>query len=574
MEYNRPASRLVLIAAAFPFLLSAFFQFAAPRPLFISVADVEHDYVYHARLLRAGLPLWSADHPGTPVYFLGAALMALSGTDLLPDTDRFLLLARLTAALLTTLALALALWWIRPAASTEAALLFAALALAWPSHLTYLDHFGPDAFALAGSVLIAAALWRYLHTPTRAWRLGLAVLCGFMLAVKLSFVPLVGAAGLAVGVETWSEGRNRWRRLAAFVGAAAGTFALATAPQLPRMIHSFFRALRREVFGGEPRVLSTALEAWWSISAPAVVVSGVVLTAAVWILWRRPETLSGVRRRGAAVFLLAGAGALVFLLVRARYHMADPGVGLRNLGPIAVVGSFAALVADAGFPRSRSVRLRTGIVVLAVVCAGYAAVRYVEHRARFVRAEAARAAELGRALERHRPPGVRLAVWDGSPGAALGPASFHLWGNYRYGREQFDAAVSAAFPDYTWLRFRELRRRLDAERGIDRQAEALARLGPLAGVAAWMLSSPGPSPSRRLRPLFTDALPDERPIYLAAPTEEWTRELLPYTLDDALPLIRERLGAVEVRPVDIAGEPWTFILPAAGPNSTGTAGER
>jgi len=77
----RPSIQAWLIVVAALGLMVVFMTFVQGREYFLGLTDGEHDYYYNARvILSDGVPP-RALHPGTPIYYLGAVILAIVGED-------------------------------------------------------------------------------------------------------------------------------------------------------------------------------------------------------------------------------------------------------------------------------------------------------------------------------------------------------------------------------------------------------------------------------------------------------------------------------------------------------------
>lgn len=587
---------LVAICLAFPFGVYLAVTQMWPRPYYIFETDLEPDYFYNARLLENGLPLAGIHHPGTPVYLLTRALSAVTAAGA-NHTQSTLNLGYLVTAVAVALGLAVFMWLGR--LRSGAAALAVASVIVWPPFLAYSNYFGADSFCIPIGLVTLSIVWRSLRrsaegaSPVALWMVGGGV--GTCLAIKLTFVPVALAILAAVLCQEWRSrhllrrtgGRFSWRdtpivaaRVAIVPVAALGVFLLWTKPVLNRVpdiwIHLFTR--------GETRTpVSQLLKNIFVVGryfievAPLASVLFLALTGAfLYCFWRSVrapgEESPPVERRHAGaevdpvssgLLLLLMAGGFVYFNAAAAQWIQEemePGILLRNGSYCALAFPFMALyVSESGMFHWIKRGAFWGHVTAAVVVAGASAAYFV-NRTKMIATHEARREELQRSITAGMNAGTRMAFWDGGPGDWMGPASFHLWGNFMYGFDQFDQELLRNHPGLTLLKMSEIQRIVSRSNVIPQTEVADDKTGLRAEMRRLLRRW------RAMRPQY-----GERTAELYAGEKNGGRvaevrfitnnrmQLAPMHPEELPALLQARWGAASRRTERLAGVDWTIL---------------
>ena len=439
-------------------------------------------------------------------------------------------------------------------------------------------------------------------------------MAGLGLAVKMTFLPLVlsllvGTAVLAIGRcgRAWrAGGRARAARAGAALAsgaalpvAAAVSYLLATMPIIGRLPAVWLLTFQREEVRPPAGAFGAALGSGvsdlfrWNpvlvVAASLVVAAGAATGVAVLAraLRRRERGPAGSVTGARDDFDAIAAGAFLFALLLALAYTlassvvvtpgAELGIRLRNTAPSAIVLPFMVLFVDRVRHEASGDRLgRMTTAVLATLgtaCLVVAWTAIARHRQSFVEARQARAREVQARLLAPVQPPRRLAFWTEAADDHFGEASFHFWGNYRYGYDRFDAELLRRYPRVSFLRLRDFAR--IKERSVELPGRAGEGTEPRrtpsrygrAGALLWSLSRWLPrafpktvSPYMMQRTLMTDEQARFRPSIFAF-EESQMRELHGIPLSSYVRTLEERFGPLEVEKTAIAGENW-YVLRA------------
>jgi hypothetical protein len=589
-------------AAAFPLFFVLHSRVVSPRPYFISEIDIEQDYYYNARLLARGLSIGSSHHPGTPVYCFSSYLLRISGVEV-EDTQRFFSVAYWVVAIASA---AVVLYFcltvlrgVRPwAAVTAVTLLFS-----WPPVLSYWTYYGADSWSFGLSLLMVSLFWNDLSS--RGGSKTRAMLCGTVagagLAVKMTFLPLVLSVLLAEVVRMATAMRRtsrdgaggRKRRLreagahsAVLTAALAGTYFAATAPILGRLAGMWYDTFHRPDVkpptGDFAVSLASTVTALWSWN-PALVLSGSFIIVAfvhagislsARSLRRAPEEETPAEDPNGH-FDYAASGVFLSALLLALFYTlassagvtpgAELGIRLRNTAPTALVLPMMILFVErARLESSRSwLRRKTGwsLAMLGAAAFVLAWVAISGHRRTFVATRMARSREVRAQFAPPAEGPQRVAFWTGAADDHFGEVSFHFWGNYRYGHDQFDEELLRRFPGHALLRLRDMARIRDAGLARAPRGRATSRYGKL-GDAAWEIIHWVP-PYRRELALVTGEETRIRPSTLVF-AESQLFELRGVALPAYVEALERRFGPLRLERKVIAGEIWIILEAAPG----------
>jgi hypothetical protein len=185
-----------------------------------------------------------------------------------------------------------------------------------------------------------------------------------------------------------------------------------------------------------------------------------------------------------------------------------------------------------------------GVVTFGMACGGY-----LNHRTELIRYMNNTLTLTEETIKSYAAPETRIAVWDGSPGNLLGEASFHFWGNYAYAREFFDEELLKQYPDYTFLKLREVNRLITHE---PYSASSPGLLG------LWKKQFPSPYYIPHNDELISGESSGAKISVLAFPKQELEAEKVMMT--DLLRLVRERFGDYVVIERGIGNMDWVIIV--------------
>jgi hypothetical protein len=614
---NRAAT---LAVAATLFLLFVYSVFLSPRPYFVTEIDIEQDYYYNARVISDGWTVASSHHPGTPIYYLGALVLRVTGPSL-DHTQRFFHWCYVLVALATAAALIAFRRVAAAGSSIGVAALASALIVVWPPFLTYSNRFGSDSFVVALGLPTLAFFWRALRGSGERHRRDLffsGAGAGACLATKMSFVPVVGALLLASSLHsfrflraarerqeprtpTW---RERWMVLCAFPVGLSVAYLVLTAPILLRLPDVWINTFRRrEAYPPTSEAFAALARSGWLLATCNPAFAAAILgIAAAWIAlllvaraWRRRRPADALDRDAVDSFsghVLVAIMLCAFLYTLAASALVTPaasnpgvwpqgaeaGIRLRNVSPSALVLPFLVLDGERLVQRLRAGRRFRGqalvwIASLSVLAWGF--VSFGQARRAFVKNHLDRIAATREKIVPEDAAHGRTAFWTGASMDYLGDLSFHFWGNYRYARGLFDEELLRRYPRVTFFGgLREMARgRLAPTASPDGPARIQhSRFGPF-GDMIWRWNRAGQIPERKQELFAGETAGGARLSQITIPTAEMDVELGPSSESRLLTVLRERLGDVSVRKEAIAGRDWLFLTPGGErPRTEGTPG--
>jgi hypothetical protein len=484
-----PSTQAWLVVVASLGLMVLFMTFGQSREYYFGLTDGEHDYYYNAKVILAdGVPP-RALHPGTPIYYLGAVILAIVGD----EQERAQVFFN-TAYIVGFLSLAGAMWffvrWVLSDVGFGWSILVLATIAIWPPTGTYLNHFTGDLYILSATVVVLGYFWRFLDgSEINQRQLAVfGVLIGIAMAVKSNFllmaVPIV--ASMAVHFLRISRGEGwlvRLREVATrliLVGAVALlAFVVSVAPALPRL-YSLVKHLKNKATRSDTAAsdlfdqLGSFIETapMYSLGFLAAVIFAVVVSV-MWfksgsswkrVNWTRQE--QELQDPVAIITFLAVGGFLLVFTIVGQLHVSapagstevDPGIRTRDITPIAMFLPLALLGLRelwrvGGYKISRFAP-RPGLVSPVLVTVAALAVMwtftdYARYRSEVFGEMRTELAARNEALEDLSGDG-RLAIWGW--GAGMGVSTFHFWGNYFYAYDRFDSELLVANPDFTFVR--------------------------------------------------------------------------------------------------------------------------
>lgn len=191
---------LVAIALALTvFSVTAAYAFVSPRPYSIQESDGENTYYYGGRLILEGQQP-PAVHPGTPIFFLSAALLKIIGSDV-SRTQTVLNIGYMIIGLVNALALAFFIMRLPKKTPASVALLCGGIIITLPPFLSHLNYFTTDAFLIAATLPPVILLWNAFlgeQPLTKKLLIIAGIMFGFATAIKLTILLTLIAASVAL----------------------------------------------------------------------------------------------------------------------------------------------------------------------------------------------------------------------------------------------------------------------------------------------------------------------------------------------------------------------------------------
>ena len=518
-------------------------SYLSPRPYYVQPhsTDIENDYVYNSKkIIETGTP-YHILHPGTPVQYLGAGIMALVGTDI-ERTQTFLNVGYVVI-LITTIGSFAAFTKIALAKSSfPVALLSLGALMIWPPLLSYMNYWGSEAFLICIGLVATAMVWPSIdqnREPRAKENIILGILVGIGLAVKFTFVPLA----LILVITMTAMGISKRLRINGIVGwkpsvwllfrepiliwaPALIVVVLATSPVILRS-HQLFAAIYR-VRRIDPRLNTedsfTSLMNDLTDPTPLVIsVIGIVLFMIVVGLVIPVLKIGITNKKGAPIaghpnFSRIGVVALVlsFATIGVSYGLGvaapfvtgeniDSGTKLREYSAVAVVVPILVLCAHrVSVPVLRNIwsfQSQSKVIqsVLVMLCVGAILATtwsYAGWRANSVESEMYQTAAFAERLEELAIAGTRIAFGETS---FIGVPGFHLYADSRYTADYFEDQLASDLEHYAFLRPTQLHYHRLAAEGIEPDDPAVIRATGLLGIleskyqnwlAAWPIRKP------------------------------------------------------------------------------------
>ncbi|HEY8258969.1 MAG TPA: hypothetical protein VIG08_15020 [Gemmatimonadales bacterium] len=589
---RRASSAAALAGVAVLLGFVCYTTFVAPRPYYVTDIDSEQDYYYNAQMAANGLPL-SVHHPGTPIHQLGRLILAVVGPGL-EHTQQFVDLAYVVAALASAIAIVTFIRLVMRDEPFGVSMLALACVLAWPTFLTYLNNFGVDSFIVALGLPTLAWFWVSLSQPIERTRRALifsGVGLGVCLAAKMTFVPVVAAVGVTALVRAWirtprDQSPSRRVRatlagIAPLVGSALLSYLVATAPIVGRLFLVWRQTFHRpDAFpqgNGFLRdflkTIGVVVEAnplLVSVAGAVIMLVGVLTLAEI----RRPTPVRGSNQGGPGdEFDFVAGGVLVAVMALGfAYTVAasasivteysEAGIRLRNISPSALFIPFAVAYcarwarAHESAGAARALWVQAGLATIAIAVLTLGITRYLTFRREFIHDRVRRIEVTQSRINRLSDGPRRVAFWTGSDQDFLGPASFHFWGNYRYANNQFDRQLLEHFPNYAFLRLRNIERQ-SRPAGPPPTPSRYGRIGELyRSIMGWLLAD---RPYYRdLGGFFTGEAEGLRVSTIAFPARE-LHELPSLSLIDLGALVASRFGTPRVWAERVGDIDWIFL---------------
>jgi hypothetical protein len=461
----------VLLAALFPLVLAVVFTYVQPRPYPIFDVDQEPGYFFDALCFSRGIvPPISHDHPGIPASLLGAAVIRLGGFGL-ESIQPFLNVMYLLAGVLCAAALAGSQFLIGPRLSAGSKVFLLAMLLGFPPIITYTNYFGCEALIWAVAFTAICLLFRVIVQPDPPGSrelFALGILGGLGMALKFTFILALVPLALIPALRILEPAGRAWLPRAVDVltywSVLGGSFLLLCLPainHIPGVLVSDLllrkdaqvplevlveRTVRLlEVFRLSPMLLFACV---------LVVLSSAFLVA----MTRRPERRLGMAKGPVLVAALVCPALFLYFLLTANPTHPDMGSALRNITPSYVAALLPVMLAlHIAERRCPTMLARTTRFLLPAAAFGLAVVSlvsFVKFRASMIESSRERQARFAALLPILPQP---VLVWESQASFAYGgPASFALWGNYRYGGNHFSEEITRLYPETGLLMVREI----------------------------------------------------------------------------------------------------------------------
>ena len=465
---------LAIGLALIVFSASYSFTFIKPRPYALQETDLENAYLYAGRLIAAGEEEIFMPHPGTPVQYLTALIIRVVGDDIHKTQDVFNA-GYLIAGILNALAIALFILLLPRTVSVAPALLAATAIIIFPPFLFHLNYFGADSFILVPTLPAATLIWSGI-IGYRRLSMSLLIIAGILLglgcAIKLTVAPLTLALALSVLPMLWRDIRDKrapWYAPIVLPCVAVVAFALFTLPSAqyyPQLINYVFHSTESSlssIFALLNALIFLAREATLFMN---LFMLALFAAAAMSVIFVRRFSLIALLHH------LWGPGLFYVLLAAVFVHAAhavviepiyiDAGVVLRYLLPGYLLVPFLLLGI---FTHATDWQYTHRTECLAVCLSIFAFIPAIVSHGNLRSYSIAWRGEMAQFLEEfireHVPPSDgRIALWNSgmnNDGSVFPEASFHFFGNSKFGRHHFDKEILAAFPEVTYFNERVTR---------------------------------------------------------------------------------------------------------------------
>jgi hypothetical protein len=554
-----------------------------PRPFHYPDTDMEHTYYFAARQAALGEKVWFFSHPGSPVTYPGGWLMRITGTDL-SQTALFL---RWTYALNALLLAVGVIVYDRCAqralpTTVRAAGILAAFASPWV--FRYTAQYGADSWLIPCALLALGAFWRAIEAPSWRSYAVTGACCGLLCAIKLSALPFVAAISASVGVGMIVLRRPIRRQLAralglgsAFAAALVGAFVICVLPHFEELgsllVFTFGRRDATTATADPWTVAASILQRLWEADGGWLVwtalTCGLALAGGIVALQgrARPRPTDPTAHVARLVLLLASGAMTAMVASKIRFHF-DVATDLRQAIPIATALNVGlplawhhAFPAEAGSRRGPE-RI---VLILAVLAFTYGALSFAADRRATLAMMRKNEAAATRLMDRVRPPGGRVLVWDGPNSGRFGPGYFHLWGSHFFTKGRHDADVLAAYPGIGLMSVWDLKLHLFGRPIRPAFQKPNSRFGPI-GNLVWNM---------RWNPHHWEAddgtrtwfVRDASPVAVMIPADWDGRQLLLLSVIDpgrqgVVKAMRDEAGGA-FRVIDHEGEEWLVAEPAS-----------
>jgi hypothetical protein len=282
----------------------------------------------------------------------------------------------------------------------------------------------------------------------------------------------------------------------------------------------------------------------------------VVVVAAFMFIFTRNIIITAVKKKSFYTESVFSQGLLLFFLILAFGYTLISVYGAGTYTAILFMPFAIAYICQDSQARKMAAP-RNGInwlvALIGVITFGVACGGYLVHRAEFIQYMNNTLILTEGTIRSYADTGTRIAVWDGSPGNLLGEASFHFWGNYAYAREFFDEQLLKQYPEYTYLKLREVNRLIKHE---PYSASSPGLLG------LWKKLFPSPYYIPHNDEFITGESSGARISLLAFPKQELDAEKV--LMSDLLMLVRERFGEYVVIEREIGNIDWVIIVLSPG----------
>ncbi|MDA0798941.1 MAG: hypothetical protein O2826_01370 [Chloroflexi bacterium] len=549
------------------------------RPYHVMPPGWEQDYYYSGQLI---LDEWRPDsvwHPGTPVQYLSAVILAFVGTSL-SQTQVFFNVAYMAAGLALIAGGGVFVGLVLKSKGFVVSLVCLSLIALWTPTLAFMGIWHVEALSVPLALVLWSLLWRALASGdvSRRSLITIGAVAGLAVSVKGTFVVLVVIVlgGVMLHLLILGSAQPHLRRTVLRVLAlpliAALSFLVFTAPVLPRLYVFLERTVLTwranprgsfDYFGGLTDLLAQA--PIFTVLAGGLTLALVVFVA---IQANRARAAGGrLTLAGLDQHLMLGAiGLALMAVVVMSPTIGASGVGaeavrglnLRQLTPMMIAVVFVpVLVVQTQFGKVmglRSGRLSAAVagVALMLVVSG-TLVEFVSHRAGQVAASEEGMSELIAELAETGVDGYRIASasWGGG---FLGEAEFHLSGSDLFAGGDYTQEVVASFPKYTLL---DLRVAIDLAGYSPPDPSDVGLLkGPLQNLwESWKRTFPGKAPTGELYSGLNSGVRISHVIYklhgLPRYTDDPERDLR-FTIETLYGIASERV-------IHAGGEDWVVL---------------
>ena len=467
--------------------IHAYMTYIQPRPYFLTtITDVECDYYYNSKLVYfTGTPN-SVNHPGTPIYYIGALIMLIAGHEI-AETQTFFNYAYTLTLFVTIFSVIVFTKLLIENIPIGIFSLILASIIIWPPLWFYFNRFSTDSFSIPLGLLAYIFFWRSLKgNYDKRGTIISGVFMGLCMSSKLAFIPFVLVLSLASTVHVlFAIHRKKTQYYSLFILPASiiASFVFFLTPvifKIPSLL--YYLISREEVKDLMNFTLSDSFLNLFGIAQTYTIFAS-ILTIIYLIFFCRHiyRSFMGYHNENDSIdqtrFDHFSAGlsiigmCIAFIFLTSTVPSINLMYKLRNLSSTSIFLPMMLIHLLMLIPKVKSfykMKYQLLFVVFSVLISSNTLNRVLSERSTNISENLIAQKSSLQTFNKYKQPGKKIALWmEHGGGIQTGKESFHWWGGYKWAVEYFNKEIQENFPDYTQIRIGKLALELSKNESVN-----------------------------------------------------------------------------------------------------------
>jgi hypothetical protein len=459
---------LIFILLIFFSFFFFFTNYLEPRYYFLTLfTDVENDYYYNAKLLFNNHSVESVYHPGSIIFFISSLIFHITG-DELTTAQIFFRYNYIIIIITNLLASIYALkYFFNTKQPSFIFLFFITSIFVWPSYYVYLERLSSDAYMAPVAIFMSIYFFKLVEKEKIGLKnlIILGIWAGLAAAIKITIIPIISLIALYFLIFSdcdyfsFKKLKFNFKKTIIFLSSSLVSFVIFFLPSLnlfniKKFILLFFKKI---ITNSDSENISIFLQIYYSI-----INLNFFLIILFFILMIIISNLFTESKKNQKLIFLSSSFLLLFFYYLKTVELDQYFFNKKNnlvefykyrqgmcLIPFLLLSVIKLI--NSNKVNYKMLELRNIINSLLIFIIILNTSSYFKKRSQDITKNAEHIKKNQEFINKYYST-ANLAIWleQGSP-IDYGDASFHNWGNYKYGKQKFNDEVLNKFPKYSMM---------------------------------------------------------------------------------------------------------------------------